>query len=59
MNNTEQQRKSRTGDEIEPYDEVVAWGGIRNQGLYNEPFPMSSHNNKTGHLSSTCGKNFR
>lgn len=49
MKDTDQDRKSRTGGDIEPYDEVVTRdGGIRNQGFYDKPFQSSADDNQAG-----------
>ena len=49
MKDTDQHRKSRTGGDIEPYDEVVIRnGGIRNQGFYDKPVQSSADDNQAG-----------
>ena len=56
MHNTNQQRKYRTGGDIEAYDEVVSRSGMQNDGFHNQPFPSSANDKNKGRLSGMFGK---
>jgi hypothetical protein len=55
MQNIDEQKRASTGDDIGAYDEVVTKSGTHNNGVYDESFPSSRHNNNEP-LSGKCDK---